>query len=157
MTSVELLQTLQENGVSLAIQGDRLKVDAPAGALTLELREAVAAHKTSLMTLMSQRHSEANQLPLVADATTTELDTLRAERDRLAARWAKGADYLDAMEARGESETAEFARLFAEWERVNSAYMQAADVVSALEGRAQHAEWIQKQPAPKERKDEVTR
>jgi hypothetical protein len=149
MTSVELLQTLQGKGVSLAIQGDRLRVDAPVGVLTPEMREVIAAHKTSLMTLMSQRHTEPTQLPLVADVPDTELECLRAQRDVILAQWNATMDRLEAL---GQN-TTQHAVLFGEWERLNTEYKAVCEQIWVVEGRAQYEEWIRKQPAPKGRKE----
>jgi hypothetical protein len=49
MTPDELIATLQAHQILLAANGDRLKVDAPAGTLTAELRAALAQHKTDLI------------------------------------------------------------------------------------------------------------
>jgi hypothetical protein len=49
MTPDELIAALQAHQVLLAVNGDRLKVDAPAGTLTAELRDALAQHKTALI------------------------------------------------------------------------------------------------------------
>ena len=49
MTLDELIATLQAHHILLAAIGDRLKVDAPAGTLTAELRDALAQHKTALL------------------------------------------------------------------------------------------------------------
>jgi hypothetical protein len=49
MTPDELIATLQAHQILLAVNGDRLRVDAPAGTLTAELRAAVAQHKTALI------------------------------------------------------------------------------------------------------------
>lgn len=52
-TATELLEYLAGIGVRLAVDGDRLDVDAPAGAITAELREELGARKQELVALLS--------------------------------------------------------------------------------------------------------
>jgi hypothetical protein len=148
MTPIGLLQTLEEKGVSFTISGERLKVDAPAGVLTPELRDAIADNKTSLMDLVLQRHIDSAQSPtVVMDSASppladrarwgatldAEITRCRAERDRLAARWNMGFDYLDALAERAGQDAPESIRLFAEWERIDAAYQAAEDRLASLE------------------------
>ena len=48
MNAGELLIELRSRGVLLEPAGDRLKIDAPKGSLTQELREALAACKSEV-------------------------------------------------------------------------------------------------------------
>ncbi len=52
MTATELLTTLRDLGVTLTPGGDQLRVDAPAGVLTDELRQAMRTHKAALLDLV---------------------------------------------------------------------------------------------------------
>lgn len=52
MTAAALLAELRRRGVELWAEGDRLGYRAPRGALTPELREAVAARKGELLELL---------------------------------------------------------------------------------------------------------
>ena len=52
MTVLELLGSLRERGVRLTAEGEKLKVAAPAGALTPELRERLAALKPQVLELL---------------------------------------------------------------------------------------------------------
>ena len=52
MTALELFATLRQLGVTLIPRVDRLKVDAPQGVLTEELRQAMRTHKTALLDLV---------------------------------------------------------------------------------------------------------
>jgi hypothetical protein len=62
MTPDELIATLQAHSILLAANGDRLKVDAPAGTLTAELRDALAQHKMVLIArLMDGNAAHSNQ------------------------------------------------------------------------------------------------
>ncbi|MCZ6759358.1 MAG: hypothetical protein O7D29_03145 [Gemmatimonadetes bacterium] len=45
----QLVQKAQDRGIRLVTQGGHLVVDAPKGALTPELREALRAHKSEIM------------------------------------------------------------------------------------------------------------
>lgn len=48
MTPQELLAELEQRGVKLTVAGDKLRYDAPAGALTPELKEALRQHKAEI-------------------------------------------------------------------------------------------------------------
>lgn len=52
MTATELVYTLSALDVRLAVQGDRLRLDAPRGAITAELRQALIDHKPELLQLL---------------------------------------------------------------------------------------------------------
>lgn len=49
MPLTTLLPALEARKITFAVEGDRLKIDAPAGALTPELRAAIAEHKPELL------------------------------------------------------------------------------------------------------------
>ncbi|MHB8763134.1 MAG: TubC N-terminal docking domain-related protein [Deferrisomatales bacterium] len=53
MTALALLRDIEAQGIRLEAQGDRLRVDAPAGALTPELRAALAEHKPELLRVLA--------------------------------------------------------------------------------------------------------
>jgi hypothetical protein len=54
MTALELLATLHARGVTLLPWVDRLRVDAPRGALTAELRQAIRTQKGELLALVEE-------------------------------------------------------------------------------------------------------
>jgi hypothetical protein len=55
MTALELLATLHERGVALLPWvDDRLRVDAPQGVLTDELRQAIRTQKEALLALAAE-------------------------------------------------------------------------------------------------------
>jgi hypothetical protein len=54
MTALELLATLHERGVTLIPWVDRLRVDAPEGVLTDELRQAIRMQKEALLALVEE-------------------------------------------------------------------------------------------------------
>ncbi len=52
MTAVALLAELRERGATVAVVGDRLRIEAPRGVLTPELRTRLAAAKPELLALV---------------------------------------------------------------------------------------------------------
>lgn len=52
MTAATLLDRLRSLGASVSLVGDRLRVEAPAGTLTPELRQELAEHKAELVRLL---------------------------------------------------------------------------------------------------------
>ena len=68
MNAAELLAELNRRGVALEAVGDRLRYDAPKGALTPELRAAMAEHKAELLELIDRRlRTSATDLVAVAE------------------------------------------------------------------------------------------
>ncbi|HEX7422874.1 MAG TPA: hypothetical protein VF311_03155 [Terriglobales bacterium] len=59
MTAVALLADLRNRGASIAAVGDRLRIEAPAGTVTPEMRAALAAHKSELLRLLIIKRIEA--------------------------------------------------------------------------------------------------
>ncbi len=53
MTAVELLTELRERGIFIETSGNRLRIDAPRGAVTPELREALVEHKSQVIALIA--------------------------------------------------------------------------------------------------------
>lgn len=54
MNSIEFLTQLRELGVGVQLDGERLRLRAPAGVLTSELREQVTAHRDGILTFLRQ-------------------------------------------------------------------------------------------------------
>ena len=54
MTATALLDELRTKGVHLTIEGEHVAVDAPKGALTDDLRQAIRQHKAALLALLAQ-------------------------------------------------------------------------------------------------------
>lgn len=52
MTAAVLLTELRNRGAFVAVVGDRLRIDAPVGVLSADLRTALAAHKVDLIRLL---------------------------------------------------------------------------------------------------------
>src|SRR5689334_20545130 len=53
MSPRELLVQLREKGVEIKSNGDRLIIDAPKGAITPDLRDALAANKAELLKILN--------------------------------------------------------------------------------------------------------
>ena len=53
MTPRELLVQLREKGVEIKSNGDRLVIDAPKGAITPDVRDALAANKAELLKILN--------------------------------------------------------------------------------------------------------
>src|SRR5437762_13407508 len=72
VTAAALLAYLERLGVRVAIDGARLRLDAPAGTLTPDLLATLAAHKPALLGLLAtpadtasgQPRNEATFLPV---------------------------------------------------------------------------------------------
>ena len=58
MTLLGLLAELEERNVKVFLAGDKLRLEAPAGVLTPELKEALRQHKAALIALLSGRPVE---------------------------------------------------------------------------------------------------
>lgn len=55
MNTIDLIRQCQSAGIRLQVRGERLHVEAPAGSLTPELRQALADHKAALLALHAIR------------------------------------------------------------------------------------------------------
>src|SRR6476659_5767811 len=53
MSPRELLVQLREKGVEIKSNGDRLLIDAPKGAITPDVRDALAANKAELLKILN--------------------------------------------------------------------------------------------------------
>ncbi|MBJ6765276.1 amino acid adenylation domain-containing protein [Myxococcaceae bacterium JPH2] len=62
MTLDALLQALAAHGITLAVEGERLAVDAPSGEIPAALREQLVANKAELLALLS-RQGRAPEAP----------------------------------------------------------------------------------------------
>jgi hypothetical protein len=56
MTLAELMTTLRSHDVILTACGERLRVDAPEGVLSDEMRQAIRTHKAALLAMLTQGH-----------------------------------------------------------------------------------------------------
>jgi hypothetical protein len=55
MNAIALIRQCKATGIQIQARGDRLHVEAPAGSLTPELRQALADHKAELLALHATR------------------------------------------------------------------------------------------------------
>jgi hypothetical protein len=77
MTTAEILTFAQTHDVVLEVQGDRLVVDAPMGAVTPELRAELVRHKAALVALLGRAFvtlKNGPTLPLPAIALAVDLE-----------------------------------------------------------------------------------
>jgi len=73
MNAYELLDSLRADGVKVTAIGDRLKLDAPHGALSQERLEQVRAHKPELLALLAQPVPEPQSTTTGEDVSFLEL------------------------------------------------------------------------------------
>ncbi|MDJ1175533.1 condensation domain-containing protein [Roseofilum capinflatum] len=64
MNLTEILSKANSAGIKLSCEGDELKIRAPKGALTAEMRELLSENKPDLLKLLQKKSTE-NSLPLV--------------------------------------------------------------------------------------------
>lgn len=67
MTLVDLLSQLRNAGVQLSLDGEKLKIKAPAGALTNELKEELKARRDAVVAFLQGATQQVNQgaFPLI--------------------------------------------------------------------------------------------
>jgi amino acid adenylation domain-containing protein len=66
MTAVAFLRELRRRGVTVSVDGKELEVSAPKGALTSELRQQIAAHKSELINLLREASEEPQRIAFLA-------------------------------------------------------------------------------------------
>jgi TubC N-terminal docking domain len=74
MTAATLLADLFRQGALVTVVTDRVRVEAPKGVLTPEIRAALAAHKTRLLCLLTFAGEYRDALLAASDAADS-LDT----------------------------------------------------------------------------------
>jgi hypothetical protein len=119
---VDLLAQAKAAELIVQVQGTRLILRGPRSAEVLV--KNLLEHKEQIMALLQPTNSQPPDDKDIAQC--------RIKRDHWAARWHKGLDYLEAMQARGESKTAEFKRLFAEWAKIDAEYKRLDDLYDEL-------------------------
>jgi hypothetical protein len=67
MTAAALLADLRKRGASIAAVGDRLRIEAPAGTVTPEMREVLTRHKAALLAMLSRGAGDSELCEHVAN------------------------------------------------------------------------------------------
>ncbi len=67
---VDLLRSLRAIGVTVEVIGDRLKIDAPAGVISDDQRQALRESKATIIRLLTTTATDAPRPPQTATATT---------------------------------------------------------------------------------------
>lgn len=94
MKALHLLQRLKAAGVALRTDGETLKVNAPRGALTAQLRAEIAEHKADLIELLAGGAGQGPALEPIADRPDkTPLSPGQARLWKLVAREAASERY----------------------------------------------------------------
>lgn len=95
MNTIKLIRHCQEVGITLQARGDRLHVEAPAGTLTPELREAIVTRKAEVLALHAIR-ARLRTIGASMGIPHTVVDELPLEElQATAAQTALAADHLD--------------------------------------------------------------
>ena len=115
MTVVELLALLNKQGIALSAEGGELRISAPKGSLTDELRSQLVEHKRELLELLSNKSAATAGIPRLPGAVRHDNLPLSFAQERL---WF--LDQLDqgspvynipwAMRLRGDLDTAALQR-----------------------------------------------
>lgn len=63
MTAEELLNDLVQRDVAVTVDGERLRIDAPRGVLTEELRRSLSEHKLEIVELIQRRPPAPDEDP----------------------------------------------------------------------------------------------
>ena len=72
MTAAQLLSTLEARGITLRLEASRLRYRGPRGAMTPALRAAIAEFKSELITLVEDRQTIQQPMPLHRPETRYE-------------------------------------------------------------------------------------
>ena len=64
MTAAQLTETLSASGIRLSATDGKLRVDAPAGVMTAEIKAELTMHKPELLALLAQRFCQCCNAPM---------------------------------------------------------------------------------------------
>lgn len=64
MTAIQVIETVSAAGIRLLVTDGKLKVDAPAGVLTAEMKAELARCKAELLALLTPRPYERCSTPM---------------------------------------------------------------------------------------------
>ncbi|MBT8421930.1 MAG: amino acid adenylation domain-containing protein, partial [Gammaproteobacteria bacterium] len=76
MTAIELLALLNEQGITLSVDGTDLRISAPKGGLTPELRDQLVRHKSELISLLAAPAGDVDDGGIQSFAGTLDQDAL---------------------------------------------------------------------------------
>ena len=65
MSITQLLDDLAHAGIKLSVEADNLKLRAPKGALTEDLRTRLSTHKQALLDLLREARADLSVLPQI--------------------------------------------------------------------------------------------
>ena len=77
MSAEQLLSDLEEHDVTVSVRGERLRIEAPRGVITEELRCALSRHKPEILRLLREK-VKAPTSPTPVDEEQVEAMTLDA-------------------------------------------------------------------------------
>jgi hypothetical protein len=86
MTAKAVLNHLRSLGVRVSVEGDRLRIDAPAGVLTPEVKAVIAENRAELIRLL-----QGNMSPVVLGPNGE--DPLDYRHDPLTGEWVYERDW----------------------------------------------------------------
>jgi len=88
MSARELLVQLREKGVDVKANGDRLVIDAPRGAITPDLREALTANKAELLQILNAPPMErAAPRPAAVQQSVASREPATVQREDSSRSW----------------------------------------------------------------------
>ena len=64
MTALDLLRQLRRQGAVLILDGDRLRIEAPTGLITEDMRQQLADHKAEIVAELRRQHDAVAALSL---------------------------------------------------------------------------------------------
>jgi hypothetical protein len=100
-SAIELLAELDTLGVDLTVDGDTLKIDAPAGVLTDDLRQAIKENKAEIISLLRKLEqarverllNEYGWVAIYSEALNETVLWCRDERVIIPTRWRGAVKY----------------------------------------------------------------
>ncbi|MGJ3246541.1 MAG: hypothetical protein ACFE0I_10745 [Elainellaceae cyanobacterium] len=76
MNASELLDTLNQRGVQVWVDRDKLTIRSPKGMITPELREQLATHKSDLLALLKRDDDSADDCPSLTQGQGLSIQTI---------------------------------------------------------------------------------
>ena len=98
MSARELLLQLREKGVEVKANGDRLVIDAPRGAITPDLRDALSANKAELLQILTAppiERTAPRPEPVSAQEPVASTEPVAVQREAPSRSWEPHAISLE--------------------------------------------------------------